>query len=524
MIDSFRIFLVQHGYGQRMVDLLHKVDPTWSNLLPARDSNGQPVATLSVWDPDDEGDEGNEEIKRNYSIIEGIAVIPIRGAMVANETWWTRYFEIPSYEGIRNDVLTALEDGEVHEILFDVSTPGGMVSGISDLSDLLSEAKQKKPIYTHASGDMMSAGMWLFSGADRVWASRTSMIGSIGAILVHMSVQKMLDEFGIKVTEIKSGEWKAVGSPYKNLTSEEKQYLQDRIDNTAQLFYDQMVINRPGIDRNTFDGSVYLADESMTKGMIDGVQSFDKSVREILARRPDPVVSTNQSGVYAAESVTGEVIDMKNGKKAMTEPTYEERKAAALAAGADPEKVDEILAAEDEKRKAEGAEPKPEANGDDTKPEANGGDAKPEANDGGDDAGDLTLEEAGAQIEALNTELVAAKQQIEALEAEKAALVKATEGQTELLEKAKVFMVERLTNMRLALGLTKIDFSDMEVDQVAREYESTNTMFGKAFNLANKQAAGGDLEDVDPDNKAKAGSVTSLQQARLRAAGLKSNK
>jgi hypothetical protein len=348
------------------------------------------------------------------------------------------------------------------------------------------------------------------------------MVGSIGAIMVHVSYEKMLNEVGIKVTEIKSGKWKATGSPHRDLSEEELGYLQDRINGTAQLFYDQMVQNRPGVDRNTFDGSVYLATEAVTKGMLDGVQSFDRSVREIILMRPKaaaPVVPDyHTSGVSAADS-TGEV-EMKNKKKAMTKASTEERREAAIAAGADPDKVDELLAAEgadsgnDEKIATEVA-----ANADETTPDAETKETEAAEGDG-EQTPELTLEDATAQIDALQAEVTGLTASVEQLTSERDAAQKAVDNQSELLAKSQTFMVDRLSQMRLALGLTKVDFSDMAADAVLREYESTNKMFSKAFNLAEAHAVDGETKDVKPDNKTAA-SVTSLQKARLRAAGLK---
>ena len=124
-------------------------------------------------------EEDPEHDDRPYQVINGIALYSIKGKMLAEGNFFTRWFGIASYDQIGHDLGQIAEDEEVEKVLIAMNTPGGSVHGISDVSDTWARLNASKPITVHTSGMLASAGVWLASNSSKIYASEVADIGSI---------------------------------------------------------------------------------------------------------------------------------------------------------------------------------------------------------------------------------------------------------------------------------------------------------------------------------------------------------
>lgn len=418
-------------------------------------------------------DKEDDSVDRPYQVINGIALYSIQGKMLSSSNLFTDFFGIATYDGISDALSMMAHDDEVTQILASVDTPGGSVSGISDVAEAWSRVNAIKPITVHTPGMLASAGMWLTSGSSKIFASETADVGSIGVIMQHVSQQAMLDKMGIKVTEIKSSPLKHIGSPAKDLSEDDKAHLQQKVDESNILFQRQMYRSRPEISVKAFTGATFSATESQSLGLIEGIMSYSRVFEQLSAS-----ADSDNNNSYKEES------SMK--KRYVTAAMAE----AAITAGADPEKLEIIT------QEAYDA-------------------LSPDESDEALSVAEPATDEISAsdiQIDALSTELAVAKVQVETLTTELADMkVKLDAASSDPLRK---IAEERLAVMRVAFGLTALDFSGFSAASLAVEYNALDVQFKK------KYTSGGHKPELKEDAPVKKATVTSIDQARFAATGL----
>ena len=176
--------------------------------------------------------EGFPERKaRGYELVGGVAVIPVTGPIVREQGWYGT-----GQDAVSSALKAALADPSARAILFDITSPGGVVAGTKELADAIAEARTKKRCAAYANGLCASAAYWLASATGTVYAPLTATVGSVGVIMSVANYSKLNEKWGVSYTYITGGKWNAVGNGDTPLTDEERQYLQERITALHQIF------------------------------------------------------------------------------------------------------------------------------------------------------------------------------------------------------------------------------------------------------------------------------------------------
>ena len=444
-----KIYAVDSLYLKTFLELEAKIEKAYIELDP----------TIS-----ERYSSGGRDEHKSYKTISGIALYSIDGPMIAKGNWASQWFGIMDYETISNDLAMMAHDPEVKEILISMSTPGGTVAGISDVSDAWKRTNQKKPITVHTSGSIASAGLWLACHSTKIYASPSGKVGSLGAKMGHMSVQGQLEEEGVKFTEFKSAKFKAIGSPYMDLTEEEKVILQSEIDEAGDLFKATVFANRPQVSREVESGLMFSANKSLQLGLIDGVKTYGEVFETLSADRP-----TTHSN--------------PNGGISMKIKMTEEMAAAAVANGADLQTIEIVSQEVYDAEVASGELKAPEALENEELETVASETSEVE----------LSLEEKLASVEA---EVAALKEDLEAkmsLLAEAEARLAGNEEQiASLQEKAadaeamaelKGLVCGIINHQRVALQIPKVDMEDLSAKDVLAIHASTDKMFRKNFKI-----------------------------------------
>lgn len=206
----------------------------------------------------------NAEYADGYALIDGVAVIDVSGILTPRGyyDWWDDRW-CGGYEGIGAAVQQADADGRARGLMLCVNSPGGLVDDLFELVAALRARSGTKPMWAHAS-QACSAAYAIASTADRVLASGSALVGSIGVVMLHVDQTEALAKWGIKVTPIESGPWKTEGASFKPLAEDARTKLQSDVDHSAGLFFDAVAAGR-GLDVAAvaaMGGRYFLADHS----------------------------------------------------------------------------------------------------------------------------------------------------------------------------------------------------------------------------------------------------------------------
>lgn len=253
---------------------------------------GEMSATaLMAFEPDDQPE--SEPIQAG-----SVAVIPVHGLLVPRRGQITQACtELTSYERIRAQFSKALNDPNVSEIVLDLYTGGGAVSGCKELADYIFSSRDIKPITAIVNFNAYSAGYFIASACSRVVVSQTSGVGSIGVILEHMETSKMEEQIGLKFTTFYRGDFKNAGSPHEPLTDESNTYLQQLIDDAYEMFTASVAQYR-GIDvQRVIDtqARTFFGQAAVDAGLADELSDPQTAINNIAAKySPKPVSSSIQ--------------------------------------------------------------------------------------------------------------------------------------------------------------------------------------------------------------------------------------
>lgn len=196
------------------------------------------------------------------------AVITISGAMGKRLDWFEKdYMGMTDYDEIEMALREVSQLDGIQRAVLHFDTPGGSVTGCSELGKLIKSMSLPTVAFTDSM--MASAGYWLGSQCDLVYASGSSSVGSIGCYIMHVDQSGLLEKIGVKVSMFKKGKHKASFSPFKPLSDEEKKELQASADKCHGQFKAAVSASR-SVDSSVFESKCYDSDEAIDLGLIDG--------------------------------------------------------------------------------------------------------------------------------------------------------------------------------------------------------------------------------------------------------------
>ncbi len=199
-----------------------------------------------------------------------IAVVYIDGQMVADQSSDTDGVACSS-EVVRN-LRKATDDSNVKAIVLRVNTPGGTPVAAEEIIDQMNRTRATKPIIV-SMGDMAtSAGYFVSANANRIVANPDTFTGSIGVIWVFKNKSSYYKDEGVNYYVAKSGNFKDLGSDWRGLSSDEKDYVQKIINQSYYRFVKSVAKGRNlSVDyvRSIADGRVYTGSDAKDMGLVD---------------------------------------------------------------------------------------------------------------------------------------------------------------------------------------------------------------------------------------------------------------
>lgn len=370
---------------------------------------GARVAADPAFKAEDMYDE--EILRKIYDVQEGVARVSISGSLVNGSAGYRIFYGVTGYDDIRNALIKGVSDPNVSAILLDVSSGGGHVAGCQETSSLISRIAKIKPVVTYTGSMMASAAIWLGRAATHTVCAETSIVGSIGILLVHMEQSKMMEEMGVKVTVIRAGDEKALASPYEPLSDKAKANLEAQATALYGIFIRDMAKNTDmsvaEADAAFGQGREFLGKAAVTAGLIDEVGTYEtafvKAQKLGSAKKPAGLRSSGTS----SRANSGNVQAQADASSPTSEDNQATPEGTHMPKALTQEQLDAMAAGVD-------------LNADDSAPEADA--STNEVPDGDDSSANAEVVSLKAQLDTLNSEHTSLKAQLQASTSETSAL------------------------------------------------------------------------------------------------------
>lgn len=209
-----------------------------------------------------------------------IALIDVSGVIDANgET---------KAEDVIDALQAAFKDTDTKAIILRINSPGGSpvqaVDIYSELRYLRGQHKNIK-VYAVCSDLCTSAAYYVASGADEIYASPVSLVGSIGVLLDGFGFVDTMQKFGVQRRLLTSGAHKGFLDPFSPIKPDEEQYAQSLLDNVhAQFIHDVEVGRGKRLKANPelFSGLIWTGSQALPIGLIDGLGDTYSVARDVI--------------------------------------------------------------------------------------------------------------------------------------------------------------------------------------------------------------------------------------------------
>ncbi|WP_391557356.1 signal peptide peptidase SppA [Robertmurraya sp.] len=276
-----------------------------------------------------------EEVIEEGNAAKKIAVLEVNGA-IQDTGDVTSFFQSPGYNhsAFMENLEHVKEDKDVKGIILKVNSPGGGVVESAEIHDKLVEISEetKKPIYVSMGSMAASGGYYISAPADKIYASPETLTGSLGVIMQGVNYAGLAEKYGVEFVTIKSGEFKDIMSPSREMTEEEKNILQTMINNSYEGFVDVIASGR-GLSeeevRTIADGRIYDGRQAKEIGLIDDFGYFE-DVTEAMKKNEKlagaQVVSYSENFGFgsifsmAASKMVGKDLEMTGLMKLLSQP------------------------------------------------------------------------------------------------------------------------------------------------------------------------------------------------------------
>ena len=214
-----------------------------------------------------------------------IAIIEMHGRLdlVSEDEAWTS-----SAERVVAAIEKANSIDSVEVIVLDIYSSGGVITAGEEVMNALKRSPKKTIALIREMGS--SAAYLAASGADKIYATEFSEIGSIGITMSYLDYTKKDIKEGAEFIDLSSAEFKDMFSHGRSLTEEEQKKINEFIDELHKIMVQKIAENRSMKSEKMeelADGSIFTARKSKEVGMIDSIGGFYKIYDDFLEKGLD---------------------------------------------------------------------------------------------------------------------------------------------------------------------------------------------------------------------------------------------
>lgn len=209
-----------------------------------------------------------------FAVVDGVAVIKVEGSLVNNGGYLGAQSGVTSYQGVQAQVQRARTSARVRAVVLEIDSFGGEVQGVFETAAMVSELAAAKPTLAICAANACSAAYLVASQARRITAPQDGMVGSIGAVTMHVDQSRRLDREGLTVTFIHAGARKVEGNGAEPIPEQVRLAWQASLDAIRSRFADMVCRGRTGLTRDAVlatEAGCFDGPEALRLGLIDVV-------------------------------------------------------------------------------------------------------------------------------------------------------------------------------------------------------------------------------------------------------------
>lgn len=176
------------------------------------------------------------------------------------------------------------ESPSVKAIVLRIDSPGGGVVPSQEIHDAVRRVRHKnnKAVVASMGSVAASGGYYIAAATDRIIANPGTLTGSIGVIMELANLQGLFKKIGVESVVVKSGRYKDLGSPFRQMSPEDRRILQAVMDDVHDQFITAVAEGR-ALDVSEVqplaDGRVFTGRQAKDARLVDELGDLEDAIR-----------------------------------------------------------------------------------------------------------------------------------------------------------------------------------------------------------------------------------------------------
>ena len=251
-----------------------------------------------------------------------------------------------TYDNVAPLIENAQNDDRVGALVLYLNSPGGSVIASEKIRRAL-ELFQKsgKPLIISMNGTAASGAYWIASQGDTIFATESTITGSIGVFGIGFGAHRLLNKYGAYQDGVATNEL-AMSAIAKEMPSSQQRMLSLSVENTYRNFIELVARNR-GLKVNEYEifaeGQIFLAEDARSVGLVDEIGDLRDAINyaanqagikkeRLHVRHVAPSSAAELGGIeslffgmaasYLPPEMTYALVELKQHSKLLSEPDH----------------------------------------------------------------------------------------------------------------------------------------------------------------------------------------------------------
>lgn len=204
----------------------------------------------------------------DFYLAEKIGVLPVDGVITDSQT-------------IIEQLHKFKKNSKVKAIVVRIDSPGGGVGPAQEIYEEIKKVRTEKKVVASIGSIGASGGYYVACACDKIVANAGAITGSIGVIVEYANFEELLGKIGLKGIVLKSGKYKDILSPLRDITEEERSLIQGVVDDIHSQFVSAVAEARR-LDKAQVeaiaDARIFTGAQAKKIGLIDELGNFHDAV------------------------------------------------------------------------------------------------------------------------------------------------------------------------------------------------------------------------------------------------------
>jgi signal peptide peptidase SppA len=211
----------------------------------------------------------------------GVAIISVAGIIGKRLSMLEMMCGGCDLEYVTEQIEEAGDDADIHSIILDFNSPGGLYTGLPEAAKLIADVATTKTVISFTDIACCSAAYWLASQANEFYCTHSAAVGSIGGFVAAADTSGEWAKEGIVLELFRSGDLKAIGLDGKKWEQNERDFVQTRVDKQCAEFRADVQRGRGQLKTEVMQGQSFDGDQAVAAGLVDRLVTDIQEVVDI---------------------------------------------------------------------------------------------------------------------------------------------------------------------------------------------------------------------------------------------------